>query len=117
MNVIKACYQELIPQCGSELCALSEVVGSLGPWLPAFKFCQRVEVQSSPVFVGIARLRDRTSVRIPRGSTKVVAATSLASLASFQSVLVKPLSQEYCLPAGLLVFTAMVGYPGVLLRS
>ena len=59
MNVIKACYQELIHQCGSELCALSEVIGSLGPWLPAFQFCQQFEVQSSPVCVGIARLRFR----------------------------------------------------------
>ena len=93
MDVIKACYQELICQCGSKLCALSEVVGTLGPWLPAFQFCQQVEVQSSPVCGGIAKLRGRPSVRIPEGSTKVVAASCWSIFASFQSVLVEPLSQ------------------------
>lgn len=108
MNIIKACYEELVRQCGSELCALSEVVGPSGPWLPAFQFCQHVEVQSSPACFGLSRLRARELVQIPGGSTKIIAATCSARFGSSRSILVEPLSPEYCLPAGLLMSSALV---------
>lgn len=37
-NIIKACYQEVIPQSGPKLADLSAVVESSGPWPPDFQF-------------------------------------------------------------------------------
>ncbi|KAK0156415.1 hypothetical protein N1851_000285 [Merluccius polli] len=107
MNIIKACYQGLIRQCGPQSFDLSAVVEPSGPWLPAFQFCQQAEVQPSPSSPCLATLRSRRRVRIPGGSTKIVAATCSAFDTS-SSILVEPLSSGYDLPAGLLVSSALV---------
>ena len=107
MNIIKACYQGLIRQCGPQSFDLSTVVEPSGPWLPAFQFCQQAEVQPSPSSPCLATLRSRRRVRIPGGSTKIVAATCSA-LDTPSSILVEPLSSGYDLPAGLLVSSALV---------
>lgn len=108
MNIIKGCYQGLIRQCGPEQFDLSAVVEPSGPWLPAFQFCQQAEVQSSPSRSCLARLRGRKRVCIPAGSTRIVAATCSAVFGTPRSILVEPLSPDYCLPAGLLVSSALV---------
>ena len=106
MNVIQECYEVLSSQYGSGLFDLPAVKQD-GPWQHALLHCHHAQLKPEPETLGQVRVRGKTAIRIPGGTTKLVAATCPSRRpSSHGSSLFEPSTDR--LPAGLLVSPAVV---------
>ena len=107
MNVIQECYHELFNEHGNDLFDLPTVRRAPPAWRQALLHCHKAEV-GRPDRVGMAKVRGKSRIRIPAGTTKFVATTCAQYYYSGPTtVLLEPI--ENCpLPGGLLLAPSMV---------
>ncbi|KAL2098255.1 hypothetical protein ACEWY4_007462 [Coilia grayii] len=107
MNVINKCYDELFHQHGSRLFQSIPVQDGNEAWREALSECHKLDCMSDSGCLGAVRVGGRSSVRIPAGSWKMVAATCTKHLGrSLSSALFEPTSNQ--LPDGLLASKAFL---------
>ncbi|KAL2098414.1 hypothetical protein ACEWY4_007621 [Coilia grayii] len=107
MNVINKCYDELFHQYGSRLFQSIPVQDGNEAWREALSECHKLNCMSDSGCLGAVRVGGRSSVRIPAGSWKMVAATCTKHLGrSLSSALFEPTSNQ--LPNGLLASKAFL---------
>lgn len=107
MNIISECYDLLFSQHGDSLFSLPCVQQAPKVWQQALQFCHDTPSSVRPS-TGMARIRGRYSVHVPRGAMKLVAATCSQHLSDhFQTVVFEPFP-DVVLPAGVLVVPAVV---------
>ena len=108
MNIIGRCYGLLFEQFGRNLFESSVFKAASKEWKATFAKCQRIEAAKAQGYLGKAKVYGR-AVRIPAGSLMWVYTTcpSAANI-TLPSVLLEPLATGNCLPAGILVSSALL---------